>query len=92
MLHKLSVLLLLSCILFTPLAGQDRFIIDSLQAQLNEKNHDSIRFRLMIEIAAEISASDTIQAFNYLEQGGEIARIPRLFKQRLIPMTMLFRL
>ena len=69
-----SSLLLLCCILFTPLSGQDRFVIDSLQSQLSEKNHDSIRYRLMIEIAAEISASDTIQAFNYLEQGGEIAR------------------
>ncbi len=74
MLLNRPFLLLLCCIMFTPLAGQDRFNIDSLQAQLSENNHDSIKYRLMIEIAAEISASDTAQAFNYLEQGGEIAR------------------
>jgi len=60
--------------MFTPLAAQDRLKIDSLQAQLSEKNHDSVKYRLMIEIAAEISSSDTMQSFNYLEQGGEIAR------------------
>ncbi len=74
MLRYRLLVLLLCCIMFTPMAGQERFIIDSLQAQLNEKSHDTIKYLLMIEIAAEISASDTVQAFNYLERGGEIAR------------------
>ena len=41
--------------------------------RLSEQVHDSIRSRIMFDIASEFKATDTITALEYLENGKIIA-------------------
>jgi signal transduction histidine kinase len=53
--------------------GQDRKYIDSLLTQLGKQSADSVRCRLMLEIATEYRTKDTLSASEFLEQGRQIA-------------------
>jgi len=70
---SMRITLFLSMALALQLNAQDYFRIDSLITVLNEKSHDSIRCRLMLDIASEIGSSDTITSRKYLEEGYMLA-------------------
>jgi signal transduction histidine kinase len=70
----LRIALLLSIALTGPLNAQDFFRIDSLVTLLNEDSHDSLRCRILLDIADEIGSSDTIAAREYLDQGYQLAQ------------------
>ena len=68
-----TILLCLFYFLAVPSAGQDRSKIDSLVTQLSKQSQDSVRCRIMFDIAIEIRAIDTILALEYLESAKQIA-------------------
>ncbi|MCK5135499.1 MAG: tetratricopeptide repeat-containing sensor histidine kinase [Bacteroidales bacterium] len=71
---KLRILFIsLLCLLKFPGTGQDMYKVDSLITRLSDHVHDSIRCRIMFDIAAEFKATDTINALEYLESGKNIA-------------------
>jgi len=63
----------LLCFLKFPGTGQDIYKADSLIARLSDQVHDSIRCRIMFDIAAEFKTTDTIIAQEYLDSGKSIA-------------------
>lgn len=69
--HFLSFLM--SWLMIFSLSAQDSFKTDSLESRLDEAAQDSVRCRLMFEIASEIGARDTLRSFDYLQQGRLIA-------------------
>jgi len=73
MLRFRTLVSLLSCLFISSLSAQNPLVIDSLESRLNENMQDSIRYRLLFEIASEIMATDTLKSFDYLEQGRLIA-------------------
>lgn len=72
MLKRQNLLLCLLALFILPIAGQDFYKIDSIQTRLSEQPHDSVRSRLMFEIAAEILMKDTLVAIEYLENAKRI--------------------
>ncbi|MEN8201304.1 MAG: tetratricopeptide repeat protein [Bacteroidota bacterium] len=73
MLLARHLLLLLCWLIVSSLSAQDSLRIDSLESFIREDIHDSVKFRLLLEIASEIQASDTLKSFDYLEEGRLIA-------------------
>ncbi len=63
----------LLCFQVFPDYGQNMYKVDSLLTRLSEQVHDSIRSRIMFDIASEFKATDTITALEYLENGKIIA-------------------
>jgi signal transduction histidine kinase/Tfp pilus assembly protein PilF len=57
----------------TNIAAQDIYRVDSLVTLLGSQSVDSIRCRIMLEIAGEFKTSDTVTALEYLESGKMIA-------------------
>jgi signal transduction histidine kinase len=60
-------------LLISSLSAQNHAKIDSLATRLNADVHDSIRSRLLFELAAEIQVKDTLKTFQYLEEGRLLA-------------------
>jgi len=60
---------LLSLLLISSLCAQDTHKIDSIASRLDEDMHDSVRYRLLFDIASEIEAKDTLKSFDYLNRG-----------------------
>jgi signal transduction histidine kinase/predicted negative regulator of RcsB-dependent stress response len=67
----ISFLLGILSILRAP--AQDLFKADSLYTLLSEDIDDTVRYRLLFDIASEFGVFDTSSAFHYLESGKEIA-------------------
>lgn len=56
-----------------PADGQD--LRDSLEAQIEQNIDDSIRMRLLFDLAEEVGPSDTLLSFSYLERGKSLAEL-----------------
>ncbi|MEN8228516.1 MAG: hypothetical protein ABFS38_10210, partial [Bacteroidota bacterium] len=67
-----TILLCLLYLIAVPSAGQDISKKDSLVTRLSKQSQDSVRCRIMFEIAEEIRATDTILALEYLESARQI--------------------
>ena len=68
-----KLLLFLLFFVAIQMTGQDMYRVDSLVAELGIQDEDSIRCRIMLEIATEFKTNDTASAMAYLEQGKVIA-------------------
>jgi two-component system sensor histidine kinase/response regulator len=73
MLKSRTLLIFLLTLFIIPSTAQDMYKIDSLVTQLDLQTHDSVRCRVMFQIASEISAIDTVMALEYLESALQIA-------------------
>ncbi|MCK4879573.1 MAG: tetratricopeptide repeat protein [Bacteroidales bacterium] len=72
LLHRTLFILIL--VLFSvQLPATDQHRHDSLKAQIEGDIADSIRMRILFDLAEEVGASDTLLSFSYLERGKEIA-------------------
>ena len=70
--HRTLFILIL--VLFSVLLpATDQYRRDSLKAQIDGDIDDSIRMRLLFDLAEEVGASDTLLSFSYLKRGKEIA-------------------
>jgi signal transduction histidine kinase len=56
------------------LSATDQDLRDSLKAQIEVEVTDSIRMRLLFDLAEEFGASDTLLSFTFLDQGKVIAQ------------------
>lgn len=65
LLKLLSILLLLITVSVT---AQDKFHVDSLITELGHETVDSLRCRMMLEIAEAYKTNDTSISFSYLRQ------------------------
>jgi signal transduction histidine kinase len=70
-LRTISILFLLLSSICT--AAADQQLRDSLEARINGDMADSIRMRLLFELAEEVGASDTVLARSYLDRAKELA-------------------
>ena len=67
-------LLFLVLSLTVTVAAQERFQTDSLRSELEIQTVDSVRCRLMLEIATTSKTADTASALEYLDQAKVLAR------------------
>ena len=93
---SLHIILILSLAMVRPASSQDLFEIDSLITLLNEKMHDSVRCRILLEVASEIGASDTASSWMYVERARQLAEkledTPTLGRYQLIRGKILYDL
>jgi signal transduction histidine kinase/predicted negative regulator of RcsB-dependent stress response len=68
-----TIFLLLIAVPPLNMVGQVKFKVDSLVTELGITTTDSVRCRIMLEIATELRISDTSVALEFLEKGAHIA-------------------
>jgi signal transduction histidine kinase/Tfp pilus assembly protein PilF len=70
---SLLAVLIANILMVRSAPAQELFEVDSMVTLLNSGIHDSVRCRLLFDIAAEVGSSDTATSMSYLEQGKVLA-------------------
>ena len=72
--YTLRTICILFLVLFsTLLTATDQSLRDSLKAEIERDIADSIRMRLLLDLAEEVGASDTLASLTFLEQAKQVA-------------------